>query len=46
MGPALASFSKQTDAELFIKENGGKILKFDEIDIDALSMMSHQAMHH
>lgn len=46
MGPALASFSKQADAEHFIKENGGKILTFDEIDIDTLSMMNHQTMHH
>lgn len=46
MGPALASFSKQADAEIFIQQNGGKILTFDEINIEALSMMSHQAMHH
>ncbi|MBL4796829.1 MAG: nitrous oxide reductase accessory protein NosL [Oleispira sp.] len=46
MGPALASFSKQADAEIFIQQNGGKILTFDEIDIEALSMMSHQDMHH
>lgn len=46
MGPALASFSKRAEAEIFIKKNGGKILTFDEIDIETLSMMSHQAMHH
>ena len=46
MGPALASFSKKLDAEKFIQVNGGKILTFDEIDIEVLSMMSHQDMHH
>jgi len=46
MGPALASFSKQADAESFIQENGGEILTFEQIDIKTLSMMSHQAMHH
>jgi copper chaperone NosL len=46
MGPALASFSKSADAEAFIKDNGGKILTFDEIDIEVISMMSHQDMHH
>lgn len=46
MGPALASFSKRLDAESFIKENGGKILTFDEIDVEVISMMSHQGMHH
>ena len=46
MGPALASFSKKADAEKFIKENGGKILTFDEIDIETISMMGHQGMHH
>ena len=46
MGPALASFSKQADAESFIQENGGEILTFEQIDIKTLSMMSHQGMHH
>lgn len=46
MGPALASFSKRADAEKFIAEQGGEILTFEQIDIDALSQMSHQAMHH
>lgn len=46
MGPALASFSKRIDAENFIKENGGSILTFDEIDVEAISMMNHQHMNH
>jgi copper chaperone NosL len=46
MGPALASFSKRNDAESFITQHGGKVMLFSEIDIDSLSMMSHQAMHH
>jgi len=46
MGPALASFSKQADAEQFIVEHGGKVLTFSQIDIDTLSMMSHHGGHH
>lgn len=46
MGPALASFSKQADAEQFAAEFCGELLKFSDIDIDALSQMNHQAMHH
>ena len=46
MGPALASFSKQADAERFIQQHGGEILTFEQIDIKTLSMMSHQGMHH
>lgn len=46
MGPALASFSKRSDAEKFSAEQGGEILTFEQIDIDGLSLMSHQAMHH
>ena len=46
MGPALASFSKLEDASTFIEQYGGKILTFSDIDIDALSRMNHQAMHH
>lgn len=46
MGPALASFSTQADANQFIELHGGEVLKFSDIDIDTLSMMSHQEMHH
>ncbi len=46
MGPALASFSKQQDAEQFATDHGGKIIGFAEIDIDRLSAMSHQVMGH
>jgi copper chaperone NosL len=46
MGPALASFSKRADAESFIVQQGGNILTFDQIDIEVLSQMNHQAMHH
>lgn len=46
MGPALASFSKRADAEKFIADHGGEILLFDEVDVEVISMMSHQNMHH
>jgi copper chaperone NosL len=46
MGPALASFSTEADADDFIQQNGGEIMKFSDIDINALSKMNHQAMHH
>ncbi len=46
MGPALASFLKQQDAKQFAIDHGGKVIGFTEIDIDSLSAMSHQAMHH
>ena len=36
MGKTLGSFSVQADAEVFIKEFGGKIYTFDEITIDIL----------
>jgi len=31
MGPTFAAFAKQTDAEAFIKEQGGKLYRYDEI---------------
>lgn len=46
MGPALASFSKRADAVNFANAQGGEILTFEQINIEALSSMSHQAMHH
>jgi copper chaperone NosL len=45
MGPALASFSKRSDAEVFVMEHGGEVVNFDDIDIDSLTMMNHHAMH-
>lgn len=36
MGETLASFSKKTDAEVFINEFGGELYSFDDITIDVL----------
>jgi len=45
MGPSLASFKKHTDAEDFIKAQGGKILAFSEITLDSLNQhTAHMGM--
>jgi len=36
MGKTLASFSVQQDAESFIKEYGGKLISFEQIDLSVL----------
>jgi len=36
MGKTLASFSKQDDANAFAKEFGGKVLRFEQIQLDDL----------
>ncbi len=41
MGPTLASFSQQADAEAFAAEFGGKIQRFDQIGLALLSTLSH-----
>jgi copper chaperone NosL len=38
MGPTLASFARQEDAQTFAKTNGGKVLRFDEITIDMVAL--------
>jgi len=38
MGPTLASFAKQEDAQAFAKTNGGKVLRFDEVNIDMVAL--------
>lgn len=38
MGPTLASFARQEDAQAFAKANGGKVLRFDEVTIDMVSL--------
>lgn len=40
MGPTLASFSTQTDADAFAASQGGKIYRFDEITLDLLVSMN------
>lgn len=38
MGPTLASFSSQSDAEQFKNKNGGKVYKFSEITPDMVTL--------
>lgn len=38
MGHALASFRQQADAEAFAQEHGGRVLRFEQIDLAALSV--------
>jgi len=40
MGPTLASFGKETDAQAFITENGGEVMRFSEINLDMLASLS------
>lgn len=45
MGPTLASFSKQSNAELFAQSQGGQVLTFDEITLEVLISLNHQQVH-
>ena len=38
MGPTLASFALQGDAEAFAKNNGGKVLRFDQVTLEMVSL--------
>jgi copper chaperone NosL len=38
MGPTLASFADQSDAEAFAGEHGGEILAFSEVRMEHLTM--------
>jgi copper chaperone NosL len=38
MGPTLASFAKNGDAEAFAREFGGKVLRFDQVTLDMVSL--------
>lgn len=38
MGPTLASFARMEDAQAFAKQFGGKILKFDEVTVNMVSL--------
>jgi len=38
MGPTLAAFARMEDALVFIKQFGGKVLKFDEVTLDMVSL--------
>jgi len=38
MGPTLGAFTRREDAETFVKQHGGKVLKFDQVTIEMVSM--------
>ncbi len=38
MGPTFATFSHREDAESFIKEHGGELLRFDQITVDMVDL--------
>lgn len=38
MGPTLAGFSRMEDAQAFVKQFGGKILKFDEVTVNMVAL--------
>lgn len=38
MGPTIAPFSRREDAEAFAREHGGKVLRFDEVTFDMVSL--------
>lgn len=38
MGPTLASFALQSDAEAFARKNGGQVLRFNQITLDMVSL--------
>lgn len=40
MGPTFGSFSKMEDAEDFVKKEGGKIVRFDDVTPDILNVHS------
>ena len=39
MGPTLASFSKQTDAQAFVRDHGGEVLGFHEVIPELISLL-------
>jgi len=38
MGPTLASFGSEADAQAFVGKNGGQVLRFDQVTIDMVSL--------
>ena len=38
MGPTLATFSTDTDAQAFAREHGGKVLRFADITADMVKL--------
>ena len=40
MGPTLASFAKEADAEAYVQEHGGKLLTFDQVTAVMISALA------
>lgn len=38
MGATLASFAREEDAQAFARQHGGKVLRFDQVTLDMVSM--------
>ena len=38
MGPTLAAFMHEQDAQAFAKQYGGKVLRFDQITLDMVAL--------
>lgn len=38
MGPTLAAFSRMEDAQAFVKQFGGKVLRFDEVTLNMVTL--------
>lgn len=38
MGPTLASFAREEDAQVFAKRHGGKVLRFGEVTLDMAAL--------
>ncbi|WP_414691127.1 nitrous oxide reductase accessory protein NosL [Noviherbaspirillum sp.] len=45
MGPTFGSFSNEQDATAFAQKEGGKVLRFEQITTDMVSMGSSSAAH-
>jgi len=41
MGPTLASFAQRVDAEVFVEEHGGLILRFEEVTLDVIGGLNY-----
>ena len=38
MGPTIAAFAREADARAFAQQNGGKVLRFDEVEPDMVAL--------
>lgn len=46
MGPTLASFKHQADAEAFARQAGGRVLRFDQINLDVIANLDYGNSKH